>query len=346
MSTTAPDLSVNELLLAFWDHASQYYPSKELACMRDALKPLKTLYGHTLVRQFGPRALKAVRSHMIHEQNLARTVINPRISRIKRVFKWAVADELIPAAVYHGLQAVEGLRRGACEARETAPVQPVPDEHVEALLPFVSPQVAAMIQLQRLTGMRPGEVVLMRPCDIDQREEVWIYEPQRHKGTWRGQCKRIPLGPRAQKHIKPFLDRDPAAYLFSPVEAELWRLEHRQAHYKSNRKTPVYPSELRQLEKAKLQRRGRISKRPKRNRYDTDSYRRAIHYGIRKAAKEGVQIAHWHPSQLRHTRGTEIRRQYGLEGAQVVLGHSRADVTQIYAERDFQAALSIARQSG
>ena len=55
---------------------------------------------------------------------------------------------------------------------------------------------------------------------------------------------------------------------------------------------------------------------------------------------------HWHPHQLRHNYATHIRRQYGLEIAQILLGHSKADVTQIYAERDTNRALEVAAKIG
>ena len=45
-------------------------------------------------------------------------------------------------------------------------------------------------------------------------------------------------------------------------------------------------------------------------------------------------------------RGTEIRKRFGLEGAQVILGHASADVTQVYAERDLQKAVEIMREVG
>ena len=54
----------------------------------------------------------------------------------------------------------------------------------------------------------------------------------------------------------------------------------------------------------------------------------------------------WRPNRLRHSRATEIRRRYGLEAAQVALGHSRADVTQVYAERDLALAERVAREIG
>jgi site-specific recombinase XerC len=54
----------------------------------------------------------------------------------------------------------------------------------------------------------------------------------------------------------------------------------------------------------------------------------------------------WHPNRLRHTAATDIRARYGLEAAQVVLGHSRADVTQVYAERDLEKAREVMREVG
>ena len=55
---------------------------------------------------------------------------------------------------------------------------------------------------------------------------------------------------------------------------------------------------------------------------------------------------HWHPNQLRHSFATRVRKEYGLEATQVLLGHSRADVTQVYAERDQQLAATVAAKIG
>lgn len=56
----------------------------------------------------------------------------------------------------------------------------------------------------------------------------------------------ISIGPKAQAVLKPFLDRDPEAILFSPRESEAWRLEKRPVYYyKKERKTKVHPCELR-----------------------------------------------------------------------------------------------------
>jgi hypothetical protein len=195
--------------------------------------------------------------------------------------------------------------------------------------------------------MRAGEMVVMRPADIDTSGEIWVYEPSDHKNRWRGHRKQIPLGPESQKILTPFMGRDPQAFIFSPLESEKWRLEHRPPYHGRERKTKIYPSELRQREKLKAARRQkRKPKRPKGTRYDTNGYRRALEYGLKKAKKAGFVVPHWHPHQLRHNRGTEVRKRYGIEAAQMALGHAKANTTEIYAERNLEQALQIAREMG
>ena len=338
-TATQPTTTINELLLAYITFARHYYskdgsPTREVTNMIGAMRPLRELYGRTAAKEFGPKSLKAVRQHLI-DKGLSRGVVNHEINRIKRIVKWAVSEEIIPSSILHGLQSVVGLRFGRTEAVETEPVKPVPDAWVDAVIPFVSPQVAAMIQIQRLTGMRPCEVVLMRSCDIDMTGQNWIYEPHAHKNRWRGHRRLIPIGPKAQKIVKQFLKLETEAYLFSPADAEEWR----NAARKQNRKSPMTPSQAKRKPKAN-------PKREKRDRYDTDSYRRAIKYGIKKANKAGHEVPHWYPLQLRHSRATEVRKQFGLEGAQVSLGHAHAAVTEVYAEKNLELAMKIAQQTG
>jgi len=66
-----------------------------------------------------------------------------------------------------------------------------------------------------------------------------------------------------------------------------------------------------------------------------------------EGAVKGWQIANrWAPNQLRHTAATEIRRRFGLEAAQVILGHAEAKITEIYAERDASKAREVAGMIG
>ena len=54
----------------------------------------------------------------------------------------------------------------------------------------------------------------------------------------------------------------------------------------------------------------------------------------------------WRPNQLRHSAATRIRERYGVEAAQVVLGHSDPRVTVIYAERNNKLAADVIREVG
>ena len=179
--------------------------------MCDAARHLR-LFGDLEAAAFGPKRLKLVREAMI-VHDLARTEINKRVNRIRRIFKWAVSEELIDSSVHLALKCVDGLRYGRCSARETEPVKPVADSAIKAVVEVTSPQIAALIKLQRATGMRPGEGVIMRPCDIDTTGEVWIYEPIEHKNKHRGHRRIVPLGPTSKKATAPFLNRSDEEYL-------------------------------------------------------------------------------------------------------------------------------------
>jgi integrase len=324
-----PGLSVSELIVAYWDrHVATYYikhgrPTSERDNIRQALRFLRRLYGHTPALDFGPLALKAVRESMI-EAGRCRSLINKDVNRVKGLFRWAVEHELVPASVYEALRAVAGLREGRSEAKEARPIGPVAIEVIEATIRHLSPQVAAMVRFQLLTGARPGEVACLRPRDLTSREgEVWEYRPREHKTEHFDRERVVLIGRQAQAVLKPWLQRDPNSYAFCPADVVALRGPGRTA--------PVTAS-----------RTGRPAARPKPGgRYTKDSYRVAIQRACRRA---GVPV--WTPLQLRHTAATLIRSRYGLEAAQAVLGHAKADVTQIYAERDRARACAVMAEIG
>src|SRR5207248_1012509 len=106
---------------------------------------------------------------------------------------------------------------------------------IDATKKRLSPHVWAMIQLQRFTGMRPGEVCVLRTRDIDTTGRVWVYTPSKHKNSWRGHARKIYLGPRAQAVLKPWLRTDLDGYLFQPAEADAWHREQKRLA----RRTPL-----------------------------------------------------------------------------------------------------------
>jgi integrase len=194
---------------------------------------VKHLYGDTAVTHFGPLALKAVRQEMV-KLGWAHSHINPQVGRIRRMFKWGVGNEMVPPSILHGLQAVAGLRRGKTEAREREPVRPVPEALVNAIKDHVARQVWAMIELQLLTGMRPGEVSRIRTGDVDTSGGLWVYSPTRHKTQNHGHQRTIYLGPKAQEVLRRFLRPNPDEYVFSPADAEAERREKLHAERVKN----------------------------------------------------------------------------------------------------------------
>jgi integrase len=328
------DLTVVEMIRGYMSFAGGYYrkdakPTSEVANIKLAMRPLKELYGHTVAKDFGPLALKTVRQAMI-DADLSRGEVNKRVSHVVRCFKWAAENELVPASVHHGLKTVSGLRKGRSAARELPPVKPVPDVFVDAIQPHVAPQIWAMIDLQRLSGMRPGEVVLMRTCDLDTSGKVWEYIPERHKTEHHNRERRIFLGPQAQAVLRPWLRTNLQEYLFSPVEV----LEAFYARRRAERKSPQTPS-------SRARKRVKRRERAPHEHYTTQSYGRAIVVGCKT-----VGVPTWTPNRLRHNAATRLRKEYGLDIARVILGHASQQVTEVYAEVDREKAIKVMGEIG
>jgi integrase len=331
ISTDSTDdhLTINTLILAYWDrYVVPHYikdgrPTSERDNIRQAHRFLRRLYGHTPATAFGPLALKTVRQAMI-EAGRCRTLINKDVNRIRGLFRWAAEEELYPGSDFQALRAVQGLAKGRSAARERPPVSEVPHEVVLATLPHLSPQVAAMVRLQLLSAARPGEIASLRPRDVDRSDpEGWLFRPASHKTEHHGRERVIVLGPRAQEVLRPWLDRDPEASCFCPAEVVAARA--------AGRRTAPSPMPGR-----------RLAARPRPGgRYTKDSYRVAIQRACRRA---GVPV--WTPHQLRHTRATEIRREFDLEAAQIILGHAKPETTLVYAEWDLSRARAVMARIG
>ena len=194
-----------------------------------------------------------------------------QIGRIRRIFKWAAAEEYLPAIVFQALKTLDPLKRSRTNAPEGRTVKPAKLELVNALLPHMSRPLAAMVRLQLATGMRPGEVCALRPCDIDRGGAIWNV------------AMRCRLSPALRRRAGES-QRDWRARLAGPDNA-------------------VY--------------------------------------------KAWLRSNCFHPHQLRHNYATAVRRDFGLEAAQLTLGHASAAITDaVYAERDEAKVLEIAAKIG
>ena len=335
---SVPDpVIVNEILAAYLRVCKSLYAhrrsaTKRLSHVKAAMRPIRELFGVIPAVSFGPKALLAVRERMI-DHGYARATINEQVQTLKRMFDWAVRDEMVPASVSHALSTVKGLRSGESTARDPRNVLPVADEHVDATLPHLRPPLRAVVEIQRLTGARPGEITIMRTGDLNMDGKLWIYRPAYHKGEHHGLDKEIVIGPKAQAVIRSFLRTNLSEYMFRPDEDAAAR----QAERFAQRKTPAWPSHL----KHQASKRATKPKRTPGDHYTVSSYAHAIKRACKKAG-----IPEWTPHQLRHSYATKIRRDYGVEAARVMLGHQHVATAEIYAERDRTVATTIAAKLG
>jgi integrase len=373
------DLSINELCLAYWKFAEEYYGFKRRRGIsfnvRDAIRVIKDLYGHTPAASFGPLALKACRAAMI-EKGWSRTYTNSQVDKVRRIFRWAASEQLVPVTVWQSLRTVEALRKGRCAARETKKIGPVSAERVEKTLPFLPPVVGDLVRFQMLTGCRPDEACRVRPLDIDKNNpKCWVYRPGSdagafgaHKTAHHDQERLILIGPKGQQVLGPYLSREPSAYCFCPVESERERSRLRR----EARRTSLTPSQRRRKPKA-------ARKRPLQERYSVVALRNAIYRACERAfplpenlaprrrqdgkkesraawwarltgeEREAVRAwrrSHrWHPNMLRHKFATEMRT-HGLDVTKTVLGHSSIETSLIYAERDLRSAIELIAEIG
>lgn len=336
---TRDRLTLADVIARFVAWAKEHYrdadgsESGEVYNVELACKPLKDGLGAMFAEDFGPKAFAQFQRELV-EKGLARKTVNQRCGIVRRVFRWAAKQELVPASAWHGLQAVDGLQRGRSGAKEGREVKPAPREDVERTLPRLPPMVRAMVELQLATGMRPGEVCMFRLDETDMSGDVWIFRPRLHKNAWRGRERVVAIGPKGQAAIRSVLR--PGAqtgFLFDPRIAEADRSVDRRA----KRQTPPWPSHLRIHEERKARRERRVLGEC----YSRLSYTQAVR---RACTLAGVPM--WTPGQLRHTFATEARKAFGLEIARALLGHARVETTQIYAEVDTAKAVDAAQRIG
>jgi integrase len=178
-------LTIEELCRGYYRYAEKYYVkngkvTNQVRLIRLSLHVLNKLYAGTLAKDFGPLALEACQGEFVR-QGLARRECNRRTALIRGAFRWGVKKQLVSGEVWHSLQAVGGLKKGRCEAHDPPAVGPVAERVVERTIEHLSPTVGAMVKLQLLTGMRPGELVIMRARDLDMSGPVWQYTPSSSK---------------------------------------------------------------------------------------------------------------------------------------------------------------------
>ncbi len=283
------------------------------------------IHGRTNAAAFGANELEEIRDSMIDgswrtEKELAdlrkqkrhagwcRSQINKQVTRIRRVWRWAEKRGLVPRGSWEHLRTLEPLGAHVPGVRQKPKRKAVDWDRVSAAMEHTPAVVAAMLELQWFTGMRPSELVKIQTSLIDRDgpEGCWLYRIEHDKNDWReGRETPAPvvLGPESQRILAPWIDA-------TKRRKEDW----------------IFPP----------------AKRGKRRIYTVAAYARAI-----SRACELAKIERFTPYQVRHARKREVTRVAGLDGARAILRQSSLETTAQYSrEIDLDLAAKIASKCG
>lgn len=308
-------LTVQRLYNLFQQWAPTHYRlptgglSREIDNYRDSFREILDLFGSRPVSTLSRSDLSAVRQRMI-DRKLSRKVINQRIGRVVRVFVWGGDEDrgLVPDTVAAAFRLLKPLQPFRSEAAEREPVQAVPAADLAKVLAVAHPVLRDMLRLQLLTGMRPNEVRRLQKGMVQKRGRyLQVAFGAAHKMAYKGKSRICLLGPQACVLVRFWLR------LTKDPSDHLFRPQN--------------------APKAK----GRVLS----SHYSKDAYILAVH---RACVKAGVP--NFGPNRVRHLAATEIRRQFGLEAAQVVLGHSSYRTTERYAAPVSELAERVAKKRG
>ena len=146
----------------------------------------------------------------------ARRTINDYINEIRAFFKWTARQQEALVPVHAALTLVEGVRVNDQDVVQPPPVEPVSRGDVDATLRELPDALKALVLVQLYTAARSGELVALRPMDIDRSGDVWTSVAQYHKTAHFGKSRHLYFGPPAQKVLRPLIAAiKRGQYLFS-----------------------------------------------------------------------------------------------------------------------------------
>lgn len=285
-----------------------------------------TLSQHAAVRldDFGPKTFSrwvesVASSPMPHKrggEKVPRTTTHVRkiVAELLRLIEWCVAAEIIAADKLVALRCVKRLPLAA--ARSPVVRRPVDDAAIKDTVARLPAVYAAIVTVCRHSAARPGEVLAMKPAEIDRTSQrgVWIWRPTKHKTQRFGRERAVVLGPRCIAALEPWLAGVPNDdTIFTTDCIRRVRTDGTIRLRARKRVLPITANDLRRA--------------------------------VRIACKD-ADVPVWTPYALRHSGLTEFRAVGGVDAAQIQAGHSAASTTERYAGADLKHAIDAARVCG
>ena len=246
-------------------------------------------------------------------QPRARSTVNAYTKALRRIIRWAYRQEIAGRDELDAVNTMDALRARQSQAREPRRRMPVPDEILLATCEHLPETYAVMAKIQRLSGVRPGEIIALTADQVDTTPDAsgnWTVTQVEHKTDYAegGEPRVWWLNEEAQELIRDRLIRcRPGDRVFTSRDAHRDRLRAAGAD--------------RDLSEAELR------KFP--DFIPEDAYRKAV-----ARACEAAGVPKWTPHQLRHTAATTIRASSTADEAQAALGHGDLRTTERYARVD------------
>lgn len=271
---------------------------KELRFYRTAINDLITflesIQFSVVTFELKPNRIELWRKHLNTDRKVCRNTINKKVNVIKQMVHYAAVRELEPAQLMYNIDTIKPIKKGQGNFIDRPAIGPADWETVEKLMPYLDDMVRDMLLIMKHTGARPGEVRLIRPCDIDKSDpQAWVFCPERHKTQHHGKKRKIILNTDVQLILAKYLLRDPAMYCFPPSK-------------KNNKNQGLH--------------------------YTTGSFAKVIARAVTSYNNDHPDSPiQFHANQLRHMKATQVCLEHGLEVTRCLLGHATTQMTKRYA---------------
>ena len=328
---------------AYLDKTGRYRkngkPTSQRGILRVAIREFCEQFGDVLLPKFTEALLLQHRDYLEGQPKLTRTGINKKIAHLRAALRWSFNRGVLSRDQWLGVKAIEPLSKAEAGGRDhKRPKRAVSVADVEAVAGCLPKAPAAMLRLQSLTGMRPGDVTSMRwqdisrePVDVDGTPCL-IYTVAGGKTEHHGHETVYALGPKAQAILAEFTPTKPGAYVFSPKATMAWLHDQRRA----SRQTPVTDY---------TEARDATASREFGDRYSVPTYRQAV---VRACAI--AEVERFTPHEVRHGFVTRGARMFGAYAASSAANHSRVSTTEGYMHRDrsdgYRVVVGLEAQAG
>ncbi|GHT28891.1 integrase [Planctomycetales bacterium] len=304
----------------------RYYPSNDRRSVHHFTKAFELLVGLFPsdkplpdTSTFKPGYLIWYKRSLI-EQGYAKSQVKRYIKVVKQVFSWAATPrydegtwDILPTMVSASLIAEMKMIKvtDADNCRENPLRLDVAYEYIQAVMDYVSPIIEAMMRVQYLTGMRPGEVCTMKVGDIKKTKaefgnhyrlwdgENWLYVAAEHKTKKYIGERQFAIAMEEQEILEPYLAGKSASdFVFS-----------------------------------------KTSKRGFGKPFTTDEYGRYI-----KRTIEKYELEKFTAHQIKHSAVSDTSEKHNRDKARALAGHTSETMTARYDHSDDKKLFAMARE--